>query len=412
MNSPLPNLALNLTAKTDFSPLEDVTRFQDAVGNIEPPKRLFRNRFAVIRRLGKGGFSTTYLAQDVSTTPPLPCVIKRLKYKLQPDHSTPSALNQPLLSRSKAALAAERIQRRFQQETHAMARLGRHSQIPRLLEHFTDDGQFYLVQEHILGHTLSQEISRSGPQNKQQNEQQSEQQVKQFLREMIPIIRYIHRQNLLHLDIKPANIMRRQADQKLVLIDFGAVRRYSAEVSPETLSNNPFGSLSKKAGRGCGTIGFSPSEQLAGRPTFASDIYALGVTCLCLLTQISPLALATSWQGQNLRWQESVDVSDHFARVLSKMLYFEADRRFQNTHELERAMNLENHYPDLKTCLTTEALTDQTFSGPFSDPFSGPAACQIAHHNKVDNQSQAQRQADSIRRWQQRRRQFKSFAPS
>lgn len=364
--------------------------------SISPSKRLLKDRFEVIRKLGKGGFGTTYLAQDVSMTPPLPCVIKQLKYKIQPNHSPEHISGQTVSSQSKTALAAERIKRRFQQETRAMARLGRHNQIPCLLEHFTDSNQFYLVQEYISGHTLSQEISRSGP--------QSERQVKQFLKEMIPIIRYIHRQNLLHLDIKPANIMRRKADQKLVLIDFGAVRRYPTEAQSGKLSSNLSGNLSKKTERGCGTIGFSPSEQLAGQPTTASDIYALGITCLYLLTKISPLDLAASPQGQNLRWQESVNISDHFACVLSKMLHFEADHRFQNTYELERAMNLENHYADLKTCLTTEPLTDKTFSGP--------AACPITHPNKAGNQSQTQRQAESIRLWQQRRRQFKSFTPS
>ncbi len=239
------------------------------------------------------------------------------------------------------------------------------------------------MQEHIPGHTLSREINRSGP--------QGEREVKQFLQEMIPIVRYIHHQNLLHLDIKPANIMRRSSDQKLVLIDFGAVRRYHSEAPASGLSGQTSGQTSGQASeqafeqteRGCGTIGFSPKEQLAGRPTPASDIYALGVTCLYLLTKVSPLDLAISPQGQNLRWQESVAVSDHFARILTKMLHPEADRRFQDTYELERAMNLETHYEDLKTCLTTEPLTHKTFASP--------AACQITDSHEAKNQSPAQR---------------------
>ena len=382
MNSSL----LNSTAEIDLHRLEDVTSFQDSAGRIQPSERLFKNRFEVIRQLGKGGFGTTYLAQDISTAQSFPCVIKQLKYKSRPAENR-SAANQLALGQSKAALTAECIKRRFQREARMMARLGRHHQLPCLLEHFTEGNRFYLVQEYIPGHTLSRELSRSGP--------QSEQAVKQFLREMMPIVRYIHRQNLLHLDIKPANIMRRSSDQKLVLIDFGAVRHYASETSGKT---------SGKTDRSCGTLGFSPKEQLAGTPTTASDIYALGVTCLYLLTKISPLDLARSPQGQNLRWQETVNVSDHFARLLSKMLHPEADCRFQDTYELERAMNLETYYEDLKTCLTTEPLASKTAASP--------EACQIAQPHAAENQLPVQRQADSIRRWQQRRRQFKSFTPS
>ncbi len=375
---------------------EEVTSFQTASGQVQQtPTHLFKNRFEIVRRLGKGGFGTTYLAHDISTSQPLPCVIKQLTYKLQPNLNQPNlnqpGLNQPglnqskpsLYSRTKVALDQERTKRRFQRETQMMARLGRHPQLPCLLDHFTDNNQFYLVQEHVPGDTLSREISRSGPKN--------EQQVKQFLREMIPVIRYIHRQNLLHLDIKPSNIMRRSSDQKLVLIDFGAVRRYP----------NLEGNSSKD--RTTGTLGFTPSEQLAGQPTYASDIYALGVTCLYLLTQISPIDLATAERGQNLRWQESVKLSDHFTQILARMLHPEANRRYQNTDELERVLNLEDHYRDLKTCLNTEPLSDKTFASP--------AACPIFKTGEPGSQSQAQRQAESIRHWQQRRRQFKSFTP-
>lgn len=371
MNSALlPTLEMPAASASD----SDVTSFQDAEGRVWPSKRRLQNHFEIIRRLGRGGFGTTYLARDTSSSQPLPCVIKQLRYKIQPDEANAQD--------AKAALSEERIKRRFHKEARMMARLGRHHQLPCLLEHFIDDGQFYLVQEHIDGHTISQELNQGGS--------CSEQQVKQFLREMLPIIQYIHRQGLLHLDIKPSNIIRRSSDQQLVLIDFGAVRRYSNELPSDT------------GDRGTGTIGFAPSEQLAGQPTYASDVYSLGVTCLYLLTRISPLDLAIAPQGQNLRWQESVSLSPHFTRVLTKMLHPDAARRFQTIDALDRAMNLEPHYEALKPCLATEPLTAQK---------AKPSACLIESYAEEDGRSQAQRQAESIRRWKQRRQQFKTFTP-
>lgn len=327
--------------------------------------RLFKNQYVVIHRLGQGGFGTTYFAKDITAAHPLPCVIKQLKYK------------------SKTPIELERNQRRFQREARMMAHLGNHAQLPGLLSHFTDNGKFYLVQEHVPGLTISQEVSRQGV--------QTEAQVKQFIREMLPIIRHVHRQNLLHLDIKPSNIIRRSDNNQLVLIDFGAVRR----------ANDDAVNVPAKKQRCAGTIGFSPVEQLEGMPTYASDIYSLGVTCLYLLTAISPIDMALSPKGQNLRWQESVDLSPYFTRVLTKMLHPDAHRRYQNTYELERAMSLETHYESLKNCLTTEAMTEKRFSSP--------AACRLAASTGTG--SQAQRQAQSIKEWKQRRCQFKSFTP-
>ncbi|MEL6938532.1 MAG: serine/threonine-protein kinase [Cyanobacteria bacterium J06598_1] len=347
-------------------------------------KPLFKDRFRIVRRLGRGGYSTTYLAQDVSGEFPQPCVIKQLRYK-RPTRQLGKKSNPEMA----ALLRVERNQRRFQKEARIMARIGRHSQLPCLLDHFVENGHFYIVQEHVPGLTLQQERQHHGLQN--------EGQIKTFLREMVEIIRHVHRHNLLHLDIKPANIIRRCSDQKLVLIDFGAVRSYTAETpSAETLSD--------KADANCGTVGFAPAEQLEGQPVPASDLYSLGVTCLYLLTGCSPLDLATSPRGQNLRWQESVQVSEHLTHILSKLLAPEAKHRFQSVDELERSLNLETHYTNLKPCMTREPLS--------SPAFKNPAACLLQDYaDASSSQSGASRQAASIRRWQQRRRQFKSFVP-
>jgi serine/threonine protein kinase len=368
------------------------TQFQDAAGRVQPTKKLLRNRFEIVRRLGRGGFGTTYLANDLAdVSQPMPCVIKQLTYKLPPSpkgtHALPNqSPNQRMaLDPAKAAFAQERMKRRFHREANMMARLGRHAQLPCLLEHFNDGDQFYLVQEHVPGLTLSQEMSRRAP--------YSEAEVRQFLWEMLPIVGYIHQQNLLHLDIKPANIIRRSSDNALVLIDFGAVRRYPSE-----------GVLNVHDRCSTGTVGFSPMEQLEGKPTYASDIYSLGVTCLYMLTKVSPLDLATAERGQNLRWQESVKLTPHFGRILNKMLQSDVKRRFQTVDELTRILQSEAFYEEFKTYLTTEPLLAQRAVKP--------SACLLPSAVEKIDGTPAQRQAEAIRHWQQRRRQFRTFKPS
>jgi len=348
----------------------------------QPP---LKGRFKVVERLGRGGFGTTYLANEITASYSQPCVIKRLRYRLKRDQTA-----------AQRALDLERNLRRFQRETRTLARIGRHDQLPRLLDHFIDNSQFYIVQAHIPGLTLQQEIHQNGP--------QCESEVKTFLRSMIPVLRHVHRHNLLHLDIKPANIIRRNTDQKPVLIDFGSVREYDP--------NRLFANSSAKLEPSQGTIGFSPSEQLAGSPLPASDIYSLGVTCLHLLTGYNPVDFATSPTGQDLHWQDVVQVSAHFAQILRKMLAANATHRFQSIDDLERAMNLETEYKDLKVCMTHEPLSPSTLDGlapkgsDLNDLTHSSAACQIETYAEHSGRSHAERQAKAIRRWQQHRQHF------
>ncbi|MGB3137258.1 MAG: protein kinase, partial [Nodosilinea sp.] len=149
--------------------------------------RLFRDRYRVLKKLGQGGFGVTYLAQN-ATLPGEPyCVIKQLCPK------------------AGSELSLERAKVRFRREARALANLGSHSQIPQLLDYFTNGGEFYLVQDYIHGETLAQEVRRQG--------RLTEAQVKYFLRELMPVVRFIHRNRIIHRDIKPPNIIRSERDR-------------------------------------------------------------------------------------------------------------------------------------------------------------------------------------------------------
>ncbi len=308
-------------------------------------KLLLRDRYRVHKALGQGGFGATFLAEDKSLPGDPCCVIKQLRPASNVAHVIPMA------------------RELFEREARTLGKIGNHPQVPRLLDYFDEQQQFYLVQEYISGSTLQQEIKRSGP--------LSEAGVKQFLSELLPLLQYIHSQQVIHRDIKPANLIRREQDRKLVLIDFGAVKN---QVNAPTASNSDQTALTNFA---IGTPGFAPPEQMALRPVYASDIYAVGVTCIYLLTGKSPKDLDYNPSTGEMVWQKYVHVSDHFAEVLKKMLEASVRHRYQSATDILRALDLEPYLDSLEQGLVAKPnqphnpLNPQIFySGDLGSPSS------------------------------------------
>jgi serine/threonine protein kinase len=279
--------------------------------------QLFRDRYNIQRVLGRGGFGVTFLAQDVRLPGSPLCVIKQLCPKV----------NNPL--------TLHRAEQRFEREATILGQLGSHVQVPRLLDYFEEDDEFYLVQEYVKGWTLAKEVRREGA--------LSETEVKRFLLEILPVLTYVHQHGVIHRDIKPPNILRSQDDGRLVLIDFGAVKEQF--VDPNMVTERT------SATHFVGTLGFAPVEQLALRPTYASDIFALGVTCLYLLTGKPPMEFSYDFATGEVCWRNVVIVSDHFGKVLDRMLKVSLRDRFQSAIEIQRALELEPHLDDLQLCM-------------------------------------------------------------
>lgn len=263
--------------------------------------QILRQRYKIIKQLGAGGFGETYLAEDldIPTNPKPKCVVKRLQ---------PQAMNPEII-------------RLFQQEGATLYKLGQnHAQIPKLFAYFQENQEFYLIQEYIDGHDLSQEIT-SG-------KRWSESAVMAFLQEILELLVYIHQNNLIHRDIKPENIMRRQSDRKLMLIDFGIVKELSSLVV------NPSGKTSSTVR--IGTPGYMPSEQALGKPKLSSDIYAAGMTAIFALTGIEPQQLPES--NGEIIWQNKASVSNQLAEVLTKMVRYDYRQRFANADDALKAL--------------------------------------------------------------------------
>ncbi|MEL6353822.1 MAG: protein kinase [Cyanobacteria bacterium J06627_28] len=244
---------------------------------------LINNRYEVIRSLGEGGFGHAYLAEDTQMPSRRKCVIKQLK----PITTSPEVY--------------QVVQERFQREAAILEQLGEnHPQIPRLHAYFTENQQFYLVQEWIDGEPLE---TVAIP--------QSESAVLALLTSILPVLKYIHLQGIIHRDIKPDNIILRSNTRQPVLIDFGAVR--------ETMGTVMAGQSRPVSSIVIGTPGYMSSEQAVGRPIPSSDLYSLGLTAIYLLTGEAPQMLPSDTQTGEILWQHAApDVSPKLAAVLSK----------------------------------------------------------------------------------------------
>ncbi|MCX7595945.1 MAG: serine/threonine protein kinase, partial [Fischerella sp.] len=283
---------------------------------------LLRDRYRVIKALGQGGFGATFLASDQALPGEPSCVIKQLR----PSGTAPHIIQ----------MAREL----FEREAVTLGKIGNHPQLPRLLDYFEEREQFYLVEEYISGSTLQQEVKSTGV--------FSEAGVKQFLSEILPLLEYIHKHKVIHRDIKPANIIRRAQDSRLVLIDFGAVTN---QVSQASANYSEHTALTAYA---IGTPGFAPPEQMAMRPVYASDIYALGVTCIYLLTGKSPKDLAHNPTTGEMMWEDRVQVSNHLKDVLKKMLEVSVRNRYQTAEEVLRALEMEPYLESLSKSLISQ----------------------------------------------------------
>ncbi|MDX2228977.1 MAG: CHASE2 domain-containing protein [Leptolyngbyaceae cyanobacterium bins.349] len=267
---------------------------------------LLNGRYKLIRILGSGGFGQTFVAEDLQHGDcPLQCVVKQFKP----------------LSRDQVFLEVAR--RLFFNEVEMLRKLGSHDRIPALLDNFEEDGQFYLVQEQIEGRSLSEELQIYHTLN--------EPQVIELLRDVCEILEFVHREHVIHRDIKPSNLIRRRQDGRFVLIDFGAVKELNTQIStnlePTQLTV------------GIATQGYGPTEQLAGKPRFNSDLYALGMTAIQALTGLHPSQLPTDATTGEVIWRDRVTISPWLAAIVTQLVRYHFNDRFQSAIAVLEALD-------------------------------------------------------------------------
>ena len=265
---------------------------------------ILRDHYLPIKLLATGGFGAAFLAIDRDTPRMRQCVVKQF---------------QPSGNLTEEALEKSRIL--FTQEAGVLEEIGNeHQQIPKLFAFFTitvpnlkinkSEQFFYLVQEYISGQTLEEELAKQG--------NFSELKILKILREILPVLQFIHDKGIIHRDIKPSNIIRHY-DGRLFLLDFGAVKLIANTSSSST---------------GIYSLGFAPPEQMQGNQVFPStDLYALAVTLITLLTGKEANKLFDAYTNQ-WQWRSQISVNPRLAAILDKMLLSAANQLFQSAQEV------------------------------------------------------------------------------
>ncbi len=281
----------------------------NSIGEEIPLNTILKNRYKIVERLGAGGFSNTYIAQDIQTVGQPQCVVKQLR----PPSQETEYLNI--------------LRRLFKTEAEILAILGKHPQIPELIASFEENRQFSIVQELIVGHPLNKELVPG--------RRLTQTEVVDILKEVLQVLVFVHSYGVIHRDIKPGNLIRRESDGHIVLIDFGAVK----QIQPQQPESQTIA---------IGTPSYAPTEQMSGLPKLNSDIYALGMLGIQALTGVNPRGFARdittgviiievqprtdpqTWQN----WRELTQATSEFATVLDKMVHLDFTQRYQSAIEV------------------------------------------------------------------------------
>jgi serine/threonine-protein kinase len=320
-----------------------------------PTGTILQNRYRLISLLGQGGFGRTYLAED------------------QGRFNERCALKEFIPAQS-GAYVLEKSKELFQREAAILYQI-QHPQIPQFRATFEQDQRLFLVQDYVEGKTYGALLDE----RKAQGYTFSEAEVLQLMRQLLPVLAHIHSKGIIHRDIAPDNIMLRESDRLPVLIDFGVVKELVTRIQMETVHQPTT----------VGKLGYAPSEQLqTGRAYPSSDLYALAVTAIVLLTGREPQAMFND-NTLTWHWQQGVTVSPGFAQVLNKMLSYKPGDRYQSVSEVVLALQALAHPTVASTVPVVPSGPSTTPTAPVTTPTPPHASGNPANTNLSEMQTLA-----------------------
>jgi serine/threonine protein kinase len=257
---------------------------------------LLFDRYRPIRRMGTGESAVTYFAQDKDAFVNKDCVIKQLSIQ-NPE--------------------VRELAEREAQKLHDLS--NKTTQVPKILDYQLDGEYLYLVQWFVDGENLDEYLTRHGA--------FSEDETVDFMNSLLPLLELIHKQKIIHRDLKLENIIRR-SNGELVLTDFGIGKQSTGNIFENT----------------AGTPGYTAFEQTEqGLSNPASDLYSLGAACFHLLTGKHPnVAFQESEYGWTHRWQEYLPqtISKDLSNIIDKLLQKNYRDRYQSAKNVSKDLNV------------------------------------------------------------------------
>ena len=280
-------------------------------------------RYQILRELGQGGFGRTYLAADLNRFNEH-CVLKEFAPQVQGDQ------------------ALQQAEELFEREAGVFYQL-QHPQIPRFRELFraalsapgsdstSSQERLFLVQDYVEGSSYSDLLTARILAPAARPPYFSEAEIWRLLAQILPVLRYIHAAGVIHRDLAPDNLILRSRDHLPVLIDFGGVKQIAATATSNYIQSAETqvpARLSKQA---------SPSEQMQQGVSPQTDLYALAVTALVLLSGKQALDLIDP-TGQSHPWQQMLRLSPELTSLLTRMLSPQPAQQFASAEAVSLAL--------------------------------------------------------------------------
>ncbi|MDJ0509732.1 MAG: protein kinase [Crocosphaera sp.] len=256
------------------------------------------DRYKILKLRSNKKHCRTYLAED-------------LQLDLSDSQKFPKCLITQLSHNS-----SEKAQELLEREARTLHQVRQHTQIPQLYAYFKNNKDSYLIKEYIEGNPLEEEIIEGQP--------WSETDVINFLSEMLEILSFVHKRKVIHRKINLKNILRRESDQKLVLVHFREITYDDHSISsvyPSLLDGT--------------TSQYSPwfiaPEQGMGLPESSSDLYSLGRIAIQMLTGKPLDKIRIEYETANIRWHDSLNINCQLIEFIDTMVKFNPQERHEST---------------------------------------------------------------------------------
>ena len=272
--------------------------------------------YKIEKVLGQGSFGITYLAEHTKLAKKV--AIKEFFMKELNSRSEDGSIT----GMSDGSLSQSYCQK-FQKEAINLSHLD-HPNIVRVTDSFSENGTFYYVMDYIEGQNLNDYVK---------SHYVDAEDAVSIIKSVADALIYMHEEkHMLHLDLKPSNVMRRN-DGHVFLIDFGLSKHYGNDGQPETSTTI-----------GLGTAGYAPIEQANRakigefRPTI--DVYALGATLYKLLTRETPPDASVLVSDEELLTNKLREkkVSDNLIKVVTEAMCPNVKKRIQSVREFVYAL--------------------------------------------------------------------------